>query len=328
MALACCVYGWEPASSAVRLLLDLSAASPAAATLVTAVRFNADGSLIAVGCDDGAVLLVDAVTGDRLRQWRSGGGRIASLSWNGRIVSAGTRDGRILHADVRKREPLAVWAGAHEEEICGLAWSPDGKTLASGGNDNLCHLWSAASVLSPSQQTSVSPRHSLAHHTAAVKALAWCPSQPALLATGGGTADRHLRIFDTSCSLSAASSASSPPPPPRLLAAVDTRSQVCSLLWHPERSQLVSSHGYSEYQLSVWAFSLTAAEAVLWKLCDLQGHSARVLHSALSPDGAVICSAGADETLRFWRVWEPKGRTAPADRSGGQLRSPLASCIR
>ena len=53
-----------------------AAYSAAASTLVTALRFDADGGLLAVGCDDGAVLL----TGDRLRQWRSGGGRVVSLS--------------------------------------------------------------------------------------------------------------------------------------------------------------------------------------------------------------------------------------------------------
>ena len=31
----------------------------------------------------------------------------------------------------------------HSQEVCGLAWSPDGRTLASGGNDNLLNLWSA-----------------------------------------------------------------------------------------------------------------------------------------------------------------------------------------
>jgi cell division cycle protein 20 (cofactor of APC complex) len=37
---------------------------------------------------------------------------------------------------------------------------------------------------------------------------------------------------------------------------------------------------------------------------------------AQSPDGQTICSAGADETLRFWKVWAPeataKKRAAPA----------------
>ena len=35
----------------------------------------------------------------------------------------------------------------------------------------------------------------------------------------------------------------------------------------------------------------------------MQGHTARVLHMAQSPDGTTVVSAGADETLRFWKCF-------------------------
>jgi len=41
------------------------------------------------------------------------------------------------------------------------------------------------------------------------------------------------------------------------------------------------------------------------KIKELDGHTARVLHMAVSPDGASVVSAGADETLRFWNVFDP-----------------------
>lgn len=41
------------------------------------------------------------------------------------------------------------------------------------------------------------------------------------------------------------------------------------------------------------------------KIADLRGHSSRVLHLALSPDGTTVASAAADETLRFWKVFQP-----------------------
>ncbi|KAJ5823148.1 hypothetical protein N7447_005488 [Penicillium robsamsonii] len=39
---------------------------------------------------------------------------------------------------------------AHTEQICGLAWSPDEKYLATGGNDNVCLLFELAKIV-PSQ---------------------------------------------------------------------------------------------------------------------------------------------------------------------------------
>lgn len=32
----------------------------------------------------------------------------------------------------------------HSQEVCGLRWAPDGRHLASGGNDNLVNVWPSA----------------------------------------------------------------------------------------------------------------------------------------------------------------------------------------
>lgn len=39
------------------------------------------------------------------------------------------------------------------------------------------------------------------------------------------------------------------------------------------------------------------------KVTELTGHSCRVLHMALSPDGQTVISASADETLRMWKCF-------------------------
>lgn len=40
------------------------------------------------------------------------------------------------------------------------------------------------------------------------------------------------------------------------------------------------------------------------KVVELYGHTQRVLHMSLAPDNSTICTASADETLRFWKVFE------------------------
>lgn len=44
---------------------------------------------------------------------------------------------------------------------------------------------------------SASPVAKYSEHTAAVKAIAWSPHQYGLLASGGGTADRTIRFWNT-----------------------------------------------------------------------------------------------------------------------------------
>lgn len=49
------------------------------------------------------------------------------------------------------------------------------------------------------------------------------------------------------------------------------------------------------------------------KIAELKGHQNRVLHTCLSPDGTTVVSAAADETLRFWEVFERSPQqTSPA----------------
>lgn len=48
----------------------------------------------------------------------------------------------------------------HTQQICGLAWSPDGKLFASGGNDNLCCLTEVDKVLADPSPAVLEPASS------------------------------------------------------------------------------------------------------------------------------------------------------------------------
>ena len=76
----------------------------------------------------------------------------------------------------------------HRQEVCGLKWSPDNQYLASGGNDNKLFVWNSSMT---------QPVHTFTEHLAAVKAIAWSPHHHGLLASGGGTADRCIRFWNT-----------------------------------------------------------------------------------------------------------------------------------
>ena len=79
-------------------------------------------------------------------------------------------------------------APQHHAQVCGLEWSPDDRELASGGNDNQLLVWG---------NHGVQPQLRFSEHNAAVKAISWSPHQHGLLASGGGTADRCIRFWNT-----------------------------------------------------------------------------------------------------------------------------------
>ncbi len=123
--------------------------------------------------------------------------------------------------------------------------------------------------------------------------MAWCPWQLSLLATGGGTADKHIHIWNTTTGSNVSS--------------VDTGSQVTSIMWSTTYKEFVSAHGYPDNQLSVYSYSS------LTRVADIPAHESRILHAVLSPDGQTVATTAGDENLKFWKVFEHQKKTpAPA----------------
>ena len=81
------------------------------------------------------------------------------------LFCSGSRSGFIHHHDVRVAEHLVGKLGGHTQEVCGLQWSPDGRYLASGGNDNVLNLWSNQMATTADTQ----PLYAFTQHQAAVK---------------------------------------------------------------------------------------------------------------------------------------------------------------
>lgn len=217
----------------------------------------------------------------QLRTLRGHSARVGSLAWHGPTLATGSRDCTILNHDVRIRHNVIGKMSGHEQEVCGLKWSPSSQQLASGGNDNLLHIWDSAAASSFSS----SHLHRLDEHQAAVKALAWCPFQSNLLASGGGTADRCIKFWNSHTGVCVNS--------------IDTGSQVCALQWSKHEKEILSSHGFSQNQLCVWKYPSMV------KMAEFTGHTSRVLHLAQSPDGYTGFRCGRRDLAFLASIWSP-----------------------
>ncbi|XP_014668070.1 PREDICTED: fizzy-related protein homolog [Priapulus caudatus] len=282
VGLGTCVYLWSACTSQVTRLCDLASDGDS----VTSVSWAERGHLVAVGTHKGYVQVWDVTANKRISVLEGHSARVGALAWNADVLSSGSRDRLILQRDVRTPSviPERRLIG-HRQEVCGLKWSPDHQHLASGGNDNRLLVWNTSRP---------KPVWECNEHMAAVKAIAWSPHHHGLLASGGGTADRCIRFWNTLTG--------------QPLQCVDTGSQVCNLAWSKHASELVSTHGYSQNQILVWKYpSLT-------QVAKLTGHSYRVLYLAMSPDGEAIVTGAGDETLRFWNVFS-KARSQKESKS-------------
>jgi cell division cycle protein 20 (cofactor of APC complex) len=112
-------------------------------------------------------------------------------------------------------------------------------------------------------------RFQLKEHVAAVKAVAWCPWQSNVLATGGGTADRHIRFWNSTTGV--------------CMNKIDTNSQVCSLIWSLHTKEIMSAHGFSQNQLTIWKYpTMTRVQSLTGTPFLLRFYAFTVLLSLIS----------------------------------------------
>ncbi|KAF2839684.1 WD40 repeat-like protein, partial [Patellaria atrata CBS 101060] len=168
----------------------------------------------------------------------------------------------------------------HSQQVCGLAWSPDGEFFTTGANDNICYLFETKKVLAnhnptapavlnvrigrdgsktwtiiPGVDSVLSLDASAAKHqwtlNAAIKAIAFCPFQRGLIAIGGGSNDRCIHFYHT---LSGA-----------CLATIDCSAQVTSLVWSTTRREIAATFGFAqpEHPYRIAVFTWPACEQVV-----------------------------------------------------------------
>ncbi|CAA87433.1 Fizzy-related protein homolog [Caenorhabditis elegans] len=292
VGLAACVYLWSATTSQVIKLCDLGQTNEQ--DQVTSVQWCDKGDLLAVGTSRGVTQIWDVTTQKKTRELTGHSSRVGCLAWNADTICSGSRDRTIMHRDIRCDDnDMGRKLTNHRQEVCGLKWSPDKQLLASGGNDNQLLVWNLRRN---------EPIQTYTQHNAAVKALAWSPHHHGLLVSGGGTADRCLRFWNT---LTA-----------QPMQCVDTGSQVCNVAWSKHSSELVSTHGYSFNHVIIWKYPS------LQPVTKLVGHQYRVLYLAMSPDGESIVTGAGDETLRFWHVFN-KGNPPTITRSKLNLHSTI-----
>ncbi|CAG5861043.1 unnamed protein product, partial [Menidia menidia] len=198
------------------------------------------------------------------------GDSVTSVGWSerGNLVAVGTHKGYVQIWDAGAGKKLFALEG-HTARVGALAWNAD--QLSSGSRDRMILQRDIRTPPLQSERRLQGHRQeTYTDHLAAVKAIAWSPHQHGLLASGGGTADRCIRFWNTLTS--------------QPLQCMDTGSQV-------------STHGYSQNQILVWKYP------ALTQVAKLTGHSYRVLYLAMSPDGEAIVTGAGDETLRFWNVF-------------------------
>ena len=284
------------------------------------IAFSDDGKRFVSSGYDGKILVRDRSTGKKLSEVETGS-MVYALAYHpgAALVASGNASGGIrvwrLDASGGLKEVAKLNADrqVHAQRVTGLAFSPDGTTLASASWDRRIGLWD---IRAPDQGSLVAELDGTQHQSTIYalaysadggrlatvdwsgSAIVWdgLPTPTARDATARST--KLIAKIDKNRPIALNTTAFSPDG--RLLAAGGHDGSV--VLWELDR--------IAQTPPGLLRDELRAGK----RLRGLGGHSASVFGVAFSPDGATFASAGLDKMLIVWDV-----RAAGQWRAGDDL---------
>jgi hypothetical protein len=155
----------------------------------------------------------------------------------------------------------------HNGAVSGVAFSPDGRLLATGSRDATVRLWDV---------TAGTTRRSLVSHTGETSGVAFSPDGT-LLATAGD--DRIVRLWDVAAGMTVRSLAGH-------------TGYVYCVAFSPDGTILAT--GSRDRTVRLWDTGTGAF------LHILTGHIGAVSGVAFSPDGITLATGSLDRTVRLW----------------------------
>lgn len=243
---------------------------------INAAVFSPDDQAILTAGSDHTVRLLDAQTGQEIRQYQGHTASVdsADFSADGHFILTASQDGTVILFERETGAVIHTYTGPPGERFHTAAISPDGKLIAAGGYKEVVYIWDAefGRLL-----------HTLEGHADEVRSVAFSSDGRFIVS---GSADLRAILWNAVSGTSVRS----------YIGHTDTVNHVS---FSPDGTSVLTADDDGTARLWYTSAAILQNNSELYQL---SGHTGPVYYATFSPNGKLLASASKDGTARIWDI--------------------------